>query len=143
MTIMDALNTFDNAMALTVSRASTDTMDLGVSRDIGITETPLLLLFQFTTLPTAAGAATVQVDLQTSPDNSTWTTIQSSGPVAYTAFTARDPAGGIRMAVTGPTQRYVRCNYTIAAGPLTAGAVTASLVRDRDMQRFYNRNYAV
>ena len=143
MAILDGLLTVDNQSALTTSRASTDTIDLTVARDLNGLEGGLELLFAFNTLPTAAGAATVTVEAQTSPDNATWTTASSSGAVPIAQFTARRPGGGIRLAFPAAVARYVRLNYVIGTGPLTAGTITASFVLQRDNSVYYARNYAV
>lgn len=143
MAILDGLLRVDNDTALTVSRASTDVIDLTVVRDIGATESPLMLFFLFGTLPTAAGAATVQIQIQTSPDNSTWTTLIETPAIAYTAFTSRLPTGGVRLILPSITSRYVRLNYIIATGPLTAGSITAAFCEERDMHNYTARNYVV
>ena len=70
------------------------------------------------------------MQLQTSPDNSTWTTIYDSGTLALAAlaagkrlFSTKVPAG---------VQRYLRVNYVVATGPLTAGAFTSGINLDVD-----------
>ena len=139
--ITDSNLLLDSATALTTSRASTNVIDLGVSRDIG--QSHLALAWQFITLPTASGAATVTVALQTSADNSTWITLLTSDVMPITAFTAAAPWGYFRPEVPLGVLRYVRLNYTIATGPLTAGTVTASLVLARAAaERAYPRNFS-
>lgn len=139
--ITDSNLLLDAAAALTTSRASSNVIDLGVSRDLG--QSHLELAWQFITLPTAAGAATVTVAVQTSPDNSTWTTLLTSDVMPITAFTATAPWGYFRPQLPLGVQRYVRLNYTIGTGPLTAGTVTASLVLARAAaERAYPRNYS-
>lgn len=80
--ILDKLLMFSEAQAVTATAASTDVIDLapvdGTRRDIGVGY-PLEFWALVNTTATAAGAATVNVQLQTSPDNSTWTTIYDSG----------------------------------------------------------------
>lgn len=141
MAYTDANTTFDNGVALTVTRVSTNVVDLNMTRDIGSTNEPMQLLFQFGTLPTASGAATVTVLLETSADNSTFIALATSATVGKAAFTVTDPSGGIRMVLPSITDRYVRLTYTIATGPLTAGTVFAGLVLARDTNRAYARNY--
>ena len=89
--ILDKLLMFSEAQAVTATAASTDVIDLGPidgnRRDIGIGY-PLEFWALVTTTATAAGAATVNVQLQTSPDNSTWTTLYDSGAQALAALTA-------------------------------------------------------
>ncbi|GAB0504963.1 hypothetical protein KU15F69_18680 [Escherichia coli] len=131
--ITDKLLMFSEAQAVTASAASTDVIDLvpidGTRRDIGVGY-PLEFWATVNTTATAAGAATLNVQLQTSPDNSTWTTIYDSGTLALAAlaagkrlFSTKVPAG---------VQRYLRVNYVVATGPLTAGAFTAGINLDVD-----------
>ena len=126
--ILDKLLMFSEAQAVTASAASTDPID-GTRRDIGVGE-PLEFWANVNTTATAAGAATLNVQLQTSPDNSTWTTLYDSGTLALAAltagkrlFSAKVPAG---------VQRYLRVNYVVGTGPLTAGAFTSGINLDVD-----------
>ena len=134
--ILDKLQMFSEAQAVTASAASTDTLDLaplkGNRRDIGIGY-PLEFWALVNTTATAAGAATLQ--LQTSPDNTTWTTIYDSGALALSALTvgkrivsAKVPAGVLR---------YLRVNYSVGTGPLTAGAFTSGINLDVDANTPY------
>ena len=95
--ILDKLLMFSEAQAVTASAASTDVIDLapidGTRRDIGVGE-PLEFWANVNTTATAAGAATVNVQLQTSPDNSTWTTLYDSGTLALTGAAAPASAAG-------------------------------------------------
>jgi hypothetical protein len=136
--ILDKLLMFSEAQAVTASGASTDTIDLapldGTRRDIGVGY-PLEFWAIVNTTATAAGAATLNIQLQTSPDNSTWTNIYDSGALALAAltagkrlFSAKVPAG---------VQRYLRVNYSVATGPLTAGAFTSGINLDVDNNTHY------
>ncbi len=86
----------------------------------------------------AAGAATLEVQLQTSEDEAFATpadivTVVSSGPIPVDKLKA-----GFRLTPTefipdgvgfeGVTKRYMRLNYVVAAGPFTAGQVVAGVV---------------
>ncbi|TCD18167.1 hypothetical protein E0D81_12660 [Lelliottia amnigena] len=131
--ILDKLLMFSEKQAVTTTAASTDVIELGpidgTRRDIGVGE-PLEFWATVDTTATASGAATLNVQLQTSPDNSTWTTIYDSGALALAAltagkrlFSAKVPAG---------VQKYLRVNYTVGTGPLTAGAFTSGINLDVD-----------
>ena len=131
--ILDKLLMFSEAQAVTASAASTDVIDLGpidgTRRDIGVGY-PLELFVNVNTTAAAAGAATVNIQLQTSPDNSTWTTLTSSGDLALSALTSGKRV--MSQKVPQGVQRYLRVNYAVGTGPLTAGAFTAGINLDVD-----------
>lgn len=136
--ILDKLLMFSEAQAVTASAASTDTIDLGpidgTRRDIGVGE-PLEYWVTTNATATAAGAATVNVQLQTSPDNSTWTTLTSSGDLALASLVAGRRI--VSQKVPQGVQRYLRVNYVVGTGPLTAGAFTAGINLDVDGNNHY------
>lgn len=129
--ILDKLLMFSEAQAVTATAASTDVIDLGpidgTRRDIGVGY-PLEFWTTVNTTATASGAATVNVQLQTSPDNSTWTTIASSGDLALSALVAGKRI--VSQKVPSGVQKYLRVNYTVGTGPLTAGAFTSGINLD-------------
>lgn len=131
--ILDKLLMFSEAQAVTASAASTDVIDLGpidgTRRDIGVGY-PLELFVNVNTTAAAAGAATVNIQLQTSPDNSTWTTLTSTGDLALSALTSGKRV--MSQKVPQGVQRYLRVNYVVGTGPLTAGAFTAGINLDVD-----------
>ncbi|HIC7644626.1 TPA: Bbp16 family capsid cement protein [Serratia liquefaciens] len=139
--ILDYLNMFSQAQAVTATAPSTDVIDLGPLyagndvRDIG-PGYPVEFFAQVATNGAAGGSATVTISLQTSKtsDFASATTLLQTGAIAVA-----DLQVGYRYVGTVPhgVQRYLRVNYTVATGPLTAGAFTAGLLLDADAQRSY------
>jgi hypothetical protein len=131
--ILDKLLMFSEAQAVTASAASADVIDLGpidgTRRDIGVGY-PLEFWATVNTTAAAAGAATVNIQLQTSPDNSTWTTLSTSGDLALSALTSGKRV--MSQKVPQGVQRYLRVNYVVGTGPLTSGAFTAGINLDVD-----------
>lgn len=133
--ITDKLNMFSGlaGQAVTATAASTDVLDLGplthgnTRRDIGAGE-PLYLVIAVLVAAAAAGAATVNFQLQTSDDNATWVTLFDSGSVAMADMTAGKRP--VAVAVPRGVRRYLRVNYSVGTGPLTAGTFWAGLVKD-------------
>ena len=76
----------------------------------------------------AAGAATTNIQLQTSDDNATWVTLFDSGALALTDLAAGKRP--VQVAVPRGVRRYLRVNFVIGTGPLTAGTFWAGLVKD-------------
>ena len=141
--ILDYNLMLDNAAAITVSRVSTNVIDLTNARDIGITEQDVEVLITVTTA--FAGGTSLQATVQGSVDNTTFTDMVSS-PVTITAnLTQGANILGIHFPNVVPGQafpRYIRVNYTVV-GTMTAGAVTATLVVDRQRNLGYPAGRAV
>jgi hypothetical protein len=132
----DKLNTFGTEQAVTATAASTDIIDLGAVRDIGNGE-PLELVILCTETATASGSATVTFDLETD-DNSGFSSavvLASSGAIGKAALTAGTEV--LRVKVPLNVERYLRINYTVATGPLTAGKFTAFLAHERQASKAY------
>jgi hypothetical protein len=141
---------FSDAQAVTATAISTNVMDLVSNssgknpiRDIG-TGQDVYLVVTTTVQPTAAGAATVTVTLE-SDDNVGLT----SATVHFTSktFALADMAPGANMVAiklpAGNYERYLGVRYTVATGPLTAGNFDAFLTTDVASWRAYDRNYTV
>lgn len=164
---LDALQTFDNASSLAIAagtQVSSNVLDYGINsgipssangggaRDMGIGDDPALkLLVQVSTTFTSGGAGTLSVAIQGAPDNGsgapgTFTTWWVSPAYALATLAAgarllnmdfpRPPAG-----VAVP--RFVRLLYTVGAATMTAGAVSAFVVLDRDDQMYNSTNNAI
>lgn len=138
--IFDKLLMLSNAQAVTSSAASTDVIDFGVARDMFPTLEDLKLVVQVGAAFTASGSATMTIAVQTSVDNSSWTDHMLTRAIAVAdlvagASVAVFSLGGIGAGVSAP--RYLRLNYTIATGPMTAGTITAGFVLDRQSNRPY------
>lgn len=149
--ILDSSLLFDDKAPITASRPSTNVIDAGVKRDIGIGERDLDLLVQVTTALVGPGGATLQVQWQGSTDNATWNTIIESA-----AFPVAGVGPGRKFLATNvPRQspyteeaqanmfRYFRLNYVVGGGPLTAGAVSATIVLERSDPVAYSKNFSL
>lgn len=137
--ILDKETLFSLDQAVTASAAATSIIDLtpvkGDFRDIGIGE-PLTLFAQVTTQATAAGAAKVQVILETSADKA------FTAPVALyqsVEMPIADLNAGKRIVATVPhgVIKYLRLRYVVTTGPLTAGKFTAGITLNVDAHPIY------
>lgn len=133
--IIDGLLQFDPALsAITVTRRSTNTIDLLNARDIGGQNSPPMWLYVAVNAAfTAAGAGTLTIQMQGSVDNISWTTYGETR-----ALSIADLANVARVMLAswplrGPGDalpRYLGLNYVVATGPFTAGSINAELVLD-------------
>lgn len=141
--LIDAQNQFSAVQAVTSVGAtpSTNVIDLGVARDIGGAVTDqLMLLCEVVTPFTSGGSATLQVQFQTSADNSSWSTLVQSDAVPVASLVQ-----GYKFLpneLPGNTSRYVRLNYVVGTAAMTAGNLTAGFVPSLDVQPTYARGYA-
>ncbi len=143
--IFDKLLKFGDAQAITSSAASTDVIDLGVAQD----DNPgrdLELVALITESFTAVGAATLVTELQGSTDNSSWTTMMATAAIGKADLVAGREI--CRWSLPGPiagqsNPRYLRLNFTVATGPMTAGKVTSGFVLDRQRNNAYAPGIAI
>jgi hypothetical protein len=131
--IQDAFLQFSSAQAITATAASTNVIDLGLGRDIGIGES-LDVDIRCNTAVTAAGAATVNFQLQTADDTGFTVNVQTivqtdAIPKASLVLGASIPLH-IDRSSPYPARRYMRLNYLVGTGPLTAGSFTAGIVKN-------------
>lgn len=135
--ILDANLLLDTAAAITTSTNSTNIIDLGVARDMGIGDddqiTPKIMCLVQTAF-TTTNSGTLQVGVQGSTDNTTWDTYVSSPAYAAAALTQGARLLDIDMprpAAGKALPRYLRLSYTVGTGVFSAGAVTAAVVLGR------------
>lgn len=131
--ILDNQTLFSDQQAITVTTVSTNTIDLGpinagVVRDVGNGK-PVPIVIQVTENFAAAGAAVLTVTLQTD-DNPSFTSPKTVSTVPGAAVADLRAGKAITMDYLprGANERYLRLNYTVVTGPMTAGRITAGIV---------------
>jgi hypothetical protein len=141
--ILDSLLCFSSAQTLnSTTVASTNIIDLGVGRDLGIGDDPALKLaiYVTTAFVLASSTPTLTIQAQGAPDS-------AGSPGSYItyaesrAYVAADmPLGAKLFPIDWPHRdptalvafpRFIRLNYTIAVSTFSAGALSAYLVIDR------------
>ncbi len=146
--ILDKLLMFSaTPQAITASAASTDVIDLGVAEDLGIGDDPALkVLLLITTTFDAAGAATLVASLQGSVNNSSWTDMAMTNTIGKASLVAGEEIArwNLPSLIAGQAMpRFLRVNYTVATGPMTAGAVQAAIILDRQRNIAYPPGIAI
>lgn len=147
--IMDKFLEFSDAQAVTSTAISTNVVDTyplgnGVGtntvRDIGTGEGMTLVVITNTNCTDTSSDATLTVTLESdSTENlATSATVHfSTGAIAFAGFaTAGTVLANVKLPA-GSYERYLGVRYTVASGPLTAGAFDAFLVKDSQAYRSY------
>lgn len=124
--IFDKTNKFSSSQAVTVTAASTNVIDLGVSgRDIGLGEMVPLWIgvdADFATLT----SLTVSVQTDDAENFGSAVTVVSTGAVAVA-----DLVSGYQFAIANVPNnvlgRYIRLNYAVTGTTATAGSITAGI----------------
>lgn len=133
--ILDRQNLFSWKQAVTVTADSTDIIDLGPPMWNGNagSDRPIDVIAVVESAFTAAGAATLLIELKSSPVSdfsSGVITHQTVGPIAKTALGVPGRLSA-SLHIPPDVQRYVKLTYTVATGPMTAGTITAGVATSR------------
>ncbi len=122
--ILDADLVFSSKQAVTATAASTNKVDLGAAGDAIGQELTIHAVVDtaFATL------TSLTVSLETSADDSTWTTVLSGPAIARASLTKGASIFCVR--VPQGLSRYVRLKYTVGGSNATAGKVTAFASKD-------------
>jgi hypothetical protein len=143
--IFDNSLLLSSAQAITASAASTNVIDLGttgtpfgssvaLTRDIGRGEEVDLSV---AIVATFNNLTSLTVAVQTSPDNSTWTTKYSGRVVPLAELVAGFQFKFPCCFDEGTDERYVRLFYTVAGTAPSTGSVTAGPVASRQTNNSY------
>lgn len=150
--LIDSQSIFSEAQAVTSTAISTNVIDLNpnassnTTKDISIQDEIYLVVSTNTTCTDTGSDATLAVTLE----SDTAAGLSSSPTVHYTtgtlAFAAYATAGTTLVAVQlprGTYKRYLGVRYTVASGPLTAGAFDAYLTNEPPKNIAYASGFAV
>jgi hypothetical protein len=142
---IDSQLLFSEAQAITAAAVSTNVVDLGVARDIGLGEDLIIALLVTTAFTDTGSDSTLTVSLVTD-DNAS---ISSGATVAtLITFPALAAAGTVRyvrvpIALAVPFERYLALQYTPNNGNLTTGAITAAIVEDPQKYTSYASGFTI
>lgn len=135
--ILDKQNELSNAQPITASAASVNQIDQGPASYAGNSRgiTKGVIAFNVDADFAAAGAATLQIGLRSSPNadmsNAVVHLLLPAIPVASLKRGASLAKLMGELPVPGRVQRYLDVFYTVATGPFTAGSISARFTLDQ------------
>tara|TARA_B100001564_G_scaffold62235_1_gene48728 strand:+ start:312 stop:743 length:432 start_codon:yes stop_codon:yes gene_type:complete len=141
--ITDSLLRVSEDQAVTSTAVSTNTVDLGVARDMG-EGTTLYMNFALTEAFANGTSITFEVITSASANLGSPTVIGSSAAIVTASLTlGKNIVVTLNPEIAGKGQRYLGARYTVA-GTMNAGKVTADIVETiGDGQKFYASGFTV
>ncbi len=140
--ILDALNLFSDAQAVTAAAASTNSIDFGSARDIGVGENLYIAITVDVALTDAGSDSAIAVTLETD-DNSGFASVASYALLTIPALAAAGSKYYVRISPDQLNERYAQLRYTPSNGNLTTGSFTAAIVHDINKTKDYPKGYTI
>ncbi len=140
---VDAQNLFSDAQAVTASAASTNLIDLGSARDIGVGRELYFVVIVDVAFTDAGSDSTVTVIIQTDDNSGFGSAVTAQTIGLFAALTAAGSRLIARLAPEAGWEQYIRAFYTVANGNLTTGSLTAFLTTDIQAWTAYPIGYTV
>jgi hypothetical protein len=141
--ILDAQNLFSDAQAVTAAAASTNYIDFGAARNIGVGEELYVGVIVDVAMTDGSSDSTLTVALE----GDTTTTFTPDGSQTLFVIPALAAAGQKYFAKISPdfasNYRYMQLKYTPNNGNLTTGTFTAFLVKNIDAVTSYPDNITI
>lgn len=132
--LLDRQNLWSYQQAITVSAPSTDIVDLGPNHWAGASgdDRDIDVMIAVDQVFAAAGAATLQVDVQSSNDSAFGSGVKTHYSRVFQKAELIQ-SGKLDLGIDLPPDvlRYVRANYTVGTGPFTAGKLTMGVTASR------------
>jgi hypothetical protein len=141
--ILDTMEQFAAAQSIAAAVGdivSTNVYDTGAAMDVGAGE-PMWLFAKTVAAVTSGGAATVQVVLQDSADNSSFADAMSGPVFALAALGANKVIAKQRL--NTPLRRYLRVVFRIAGATTTGGTASAYLAKDVEALQYGASGFTV
>jgi len=140
--LLDALNLFSDAQAVTAAAASTNSIDFASARDIGLGENLYLAITVDVAFTDVGSDSTLAVTLETD-DNSGFASVASYALLTIPALAAAGDKFFVRISPDQLNERYAQLRYTPVSGDLSTGSITAAIVHGIDKTIDYPKGYTI
>lgn len=141
--ILDAALVLSDSQAITASATSTNILDLGAIRNVGVGENLYLVVCVTVAFTDSSSDSTIQVDIETDDNSSFSSAVARQRVGIFAALSAIGTRLVARLAPDVLNERYLRVYYTAANGSLTTGSFDAFIVKDIDAVSYYANGYTV
>lgn len=140
--IQDAQNQFSKTQAVTIAAASTNLIDFGIARDLGVGENLFLVVTVDVALTDANSNSGCRVDVETC-SSAAFGTNAVAQTFTIPAVSAIGAKFVQRLQPLAWNERYARLKFTPTTDALTAGSFTSEIVKDADLYTTYKKGYTI
>jgi len=141
--LIDKLLMFSEAQAITAAAASTNSLDMGPARDIGVGEDLYVFINVDVAMTDGGSDSTLTVDLY----GDSTTSFTPDGKQTLFTIPAVSAAGTQYFAKISPDfaaqYRYLELYYTPNTGNLTTGSFTAGIINGIQKAKMYAKGYVI
>jgi len=142
--LLDAENLFSDAQAVTAAAASTNIIDLGAARNIGVGEELYVVVQCDVAMTDASSDSTLAVTIETDTvENFGSPTLAVQTVGTFPAVSAIGTRLVAKIQPVTTSERYMRLYYTPASGNLSTGSFTAFLTKNIDAYTAYADNITI
>lgn len=128
--ILDAQNRYSNAQAITATAVSTDVIDHGSARQLGVGNDLWIVVVVVLAFTDTGSDSTVTVTLETDDNEGFSSALVTRTLGTFAALSAIGARLTLRLGEGDINEQFSRLNYTVAGGSLTTGSITAGIVKD-------------
>lgn len=143
--ILDSQLLFSEEQAITAAADSTNVVDLGIARNIGVGEELYIFILVTTAFTDSGSDSTLNVDLVTDDNAALSSDSVVMDLVTIPALAAAGTYYTFRVppAILNAYERYIGLAYTPANGNLSTGSITAGIVKEVQNAAIYASGFSI
>ena len=141
--LLDAQNRYSDAQAVTATAASTDLIDHGIARDLGVGENLYVVVIVDVAMTDASSDSTLAVTIETDALAAFGSATTTQALFTIPALSAIGAKFIARLQPDAINEQFSRLKYTPANGSLSTGSFTAFITHDIDKFIAYADNITI